>query len=313
MNRIDSNRSYLQFDRPEWSKLRNAVPMVLSEEELISLQGINHDLSLEEVEMIYLPLARLINYYINAQLNRQVVLAKFLGKIQKVPYIIGITGSVAVGKSTTARVLQALLSRWPEHRNVSLVTSDGFLYSNKELRKHNLMHRKGFPESYNLRRLLQFLTEIKAGDATLQAPVYSHLAYDILPDETIEINAPDILILEGLNLLQPANGCYQSDSRLSISDYMDFSIFVDADRKLLQKWYIERFLMFRHGAFSDPNSYFHHYSLLSEAEVTGIAKRIWKETNERNLIEHILPTKERANLILVKEQLHKVGSVLLRK
>ncbi|MFQ0993726.1 type I pantothenate kinase [Gilliamella sp. BG2] len=304
---------YLKFNRQEWASLRNTVPMTLTADELVSLQGINEDLSMDEVSEIYLPLSRLLNYYISNNFNRQAVLSKFLGKSQKTPYIIGIAGSVAVGKSTTARVLQALLTRWPEHRKVALVTTDGFLYPNRCLEERGIMNKKGFPQSYDIKKLLNFVADIKSGQAQVKAPVYSHLVYDIVEDEEIVIDSPDILILEGLNVLQSTLNYPQANNRVFVSDYVDFSIYVDADVSLLHDWYVNRFLKFREGAFSDPNSYFNHYSKLSEHEATNIANRIWREINELNLVENILPTKERANLILTKGRDHKVDCVQLRK
>ncbi|OCG34611.1 type I pantothenate kinase [Gilliamella sp. Gris1-4] len=304
---------YLKFNRQEWASLRNTVPMTLTADELVSLQGINEDLSMDEVSEIYLPLSRLLNYYISNNFNRQAVLSKFLGKSQKTPYIIGIAGSVAVGKSTTARVLQALLTRRPEHRKVALVTTDGFLYPNRCLEERGIMNKKGFPQSYDIKKLLNFVADIKSGQAQVKAPVYSHLVYDIVEDEEIVIDSPDILILEGLNVLQSTLNYPQANNRVFVSDYVDFSIYVDADMSLLHDWYVNRFLKFREGAFSDPNSYFNHYSKLPEHEATNIANRIWREINELNLVENILPTKERANLILTKGKDHKVNCVQLRK
>ena len=303
---------YMQFSRQEWASLRNAEPMTLTPEELTSLQGINEDLSIDEVSEIYLPLSRLLNY-INNSFSRQAVLAKFLGKTQKIPYVIGIAGSVAVGKSTTARVLQALLSRWPEHRKVALVTTDGFLYPNKYLEERGIMNKKGFPQSYDIKRLINFVADVKSGQSQVKAPVYSHLVYDIVDNEEIVIDSPDILILEGLNVLQGTLNFTQNTNRVFVSDYVDFSIYVDADLSLLHDWYVNRFLKFRAGAFSDPNSYFNHYSQLPEQEAINIANRLWREINELNLIENILPTRERASLILTKGKNHKVDCVQLRK
>ncbi len=304
---------YMQFTRQEWASLRNAVPMTLTPEELTSLQGINEDLSMDEVSEIYLPLSRLLNYYISNSFSRQAVLSKFLGKSQKIPYIIGIAGSVAVGKSTTARVLQALLTRWPEHRKVALVTTDGFLYPNHYLEERGIMNKKGFPQSYDIKKLLNFVADVKSGQVEVKAPVYSHLVYDIVEDEHIVVDSPDILILEGLNVLQGSINYSQASNRVFVSDYVDFSIYVDAQIPLLHDWYVNRFLKFRAGAFSDPNSYFNHYSKLPEEEAMNIANRLWRDINELNLIENILPTRERASLILTKGKDHKVDCVQLRK
>ncbi|MCX8600743.1 MULTISPECIES: type I pantothenate kinase [unclassified Gilliamella] len=304
---------YMQFSRQEWASLRNAVPMTLSSTELSSLQGINEDLSMDEVSEIYLPLSRLLNYYINNCFSRQAVLAKFLGKSQKIPYVISIAGSVAVGKSTTARVLQALLTRWPEHRKVALVTTDGFLYPNKYLEERGIMNKKGFPQSYDIKKLINFVADVKSGQAKVKAPVYSHLVYDIVENEEIIVDSPDILILEGLNVLQGTINYPQANNRVFVSDYVDFSIYVDAELSLLHDWYVNRFLKFRAGAFSDPNSYFNHYSQLPEQEAINIANRLWHEINELNLIENILPTRERASLILTKGKNHQVDCVQLRK
>ncbi|WP_392559109.1 type I pantothenate kinase [Orbus mooreae] len=304
---------YMHFKRNEWAALRNAVPMTLTSDELKLLQGINEELSLEEVTDIYLPLSRLLNYYIGNHFTRQVILSKFLGQNYKIPYVIGIAGSVAVGKSTTARVLKALLTRWPEHRKVALVTTDGFLYPNKVLEERNIMHKKGFPQSYDVKKLLQFVSDIKSGVAQVSAPVYSHLVYDIVAGESVEIESPDILILEGLNVLQNPANFNAGNNRVFVSDYVDFSIYVDAEIPLLHDWYINRFLKFRAGAFSDPNSYFHHYSQISEGEALAKAEQIWKNINELNLVENILPTRERASLILTKGVDHRVDSVQLRK
>jgi len=305
---------YLQFDRTQWAALRDSVPLTLKEAEIMKLKGINEDLSLEEVAQIYLPLSRLLNFYISSNLRRQAVLEQFLGTDgQKIPYVIGIAGSVAVGKSTTARLLQALLSRWPEHRSVELITTDGFLYPNKTLNERGIMKKKGFPQSYDIHQLVKFVSEVKSGAKNVSAPVYSHLIYDVIPDRNKVINQPDILILEGLNVLQSGMDYPHDPHRVFVSDFVDFSIYVDAPEDLLQSWYINRFLKFRQGAFSDPDSYFHHYSKLPEAEAVQIATGLWKEINGLNLKENILPTRERASLIMTKSANHAVENVRLRK
>ena len=305
---------YLQFNRTQWAALRDSVPLTLTEEELVKLKGINEDLSLEEVAQIYLPLSRLLNFYISSNLRRQAVLEQFLGTDgQKIPYVIGIAGSVAVGKSTTARLLQALLSRWPEHRTVELITTDGFLHPNKVLQERGLMKKKGFPQSYDMHNLVRFVSEVKSGAQQVTAPVYSHLIYDIIPDGNKTIEQPDILILEGLNVLQSGMDYPHDPHRVFVSDFVDFSIYVDAPETLLQGWYINRFLKFRQGAFSDPNSYFHNYAKLSEPEAINIATQLWREINGLNLQENILPTRERASLIMTKSANHAVESVRLRK
>jgi len=306
--------AYLHFNREHWAKLRESTPLVLNEQDIEQLKGINEDLSLSEVAEIYLPLSRLLNFYISSNLTHQSVVQKFLGTDQKkVPYIISIAGSVAVGKSTTARVLQALLSRWPEHRKVELITTDGFLHPNARLKERGLMKKKGFPQSYDMHRLVSFVADVKAGKDKLTVPVYSHLTYDIIPEEQKVIDSPDIIILEGLNVLQSGMDYSHDPHRVFVSDFVDFSIYVDATEELLKQWYINRFLRFREGAFSDPNSYFHHYSQLNIEEAIAIASSLWDEINGLNLRENILPTRERANLILSKSHKHAVSSVSLRK
>ena len=305
---------YLQFDRTQWAALRDSVPLTLSEEEIVKLKGINEDLSLEEVAQIYLPLSRLLNFYISSNLRRQAVLEQFLGTdAQKIPYVIGIAGSVAVGKSTTARLLQALLSSWPEHRSVELITTDGFLHPNKVLNERGLMKKKGFPQSYDMHSLVKFVSEVKSGAKRVTAPVYSHLIYDVVPEGNKVIEQPDILILEGLNVLQSGMDYPHDPHRVFVSDFVDFSIYVDAPEELLQSWYINRFLKFRQGAFSNPDSYFHNYSKLPEPEAVNIATQLWNEINGLNLQENILPTRERASLIMTKSANHAVESVRLRK
>lgn len=305
---------YLQFDRTQWAALRDSVPLTLSEEEIVKLKGINEDLSLEEVAQIYLPLSRLLNFYISSNLRRQAVLEQFLGTDgQKIPYVIGIAGSVAVGKSTTARLLQALLSRWPEHRSVELITTDGFLHPNKVLNERSLMKKKGFPQSYDMHSLVKFVSEVKSGAKRVTAPVYSHLIYDVVPEGNKVIEQPDILILEGLNVLQSGMDYPHDPHRVFVSDFVDFSIYVDAPETLLQSWYINRFLKFRQGAFSNPDSYFHNYSKLPEPEAINIATQLWNEINGLNLQQNILPTRERASLIMTKSANHAVESVRLRK
>ncbi|WP_208642699.1 type I pantothenate kinase [Buttiauxella izardii] len=305
---------YMQFNRNQWAALRDSVPMTLTEGEIARLKGINEDLSLEEVAEIYLPLSRLLNFYISSNLRRQAVLEQFLGTNgQRIPYVISIAGSVAVGKSTTARVLQALLSRWPEHRSVELITTDGFLHPNKVLKERNLMKKKGFPQSYDMHRLVKFVSDIKSGAPNVTAPVYSHLIYDVIPDGDKTVAQPDILILEGLNVLQSGMDYPHDPHHVFVSDFVDFSIYVDAPEDLLQDWYITRFLKFREGAFTDPDSYFHSYAKLSEDEAVNVALQLWKEINWRNLKENILPTRERASLIMTKSSNHEVECVRLRK
>ena len=302
---------FLSFDRQRWAELRKSVPLTLTEQDLKPLLGINEELSLDEVRTIYLPLVRLINYYIDENIRRQNVLRRFLGEQStNVPYIISIAGSVAVGKSTSARILQSLLSHWLNQRKVDLMTTDGFLHPLAYLQEHNLLHKKGFPISYNTPQLIRFLADIKSGKPNVSAPIYSHLTYDIIPDQFNVIDQPDILILEGLNVLQPNKN---QANELFVSDFVDFSIYVDAEEDLLKEWYIHRFLKFRQSAFSDPNSYFKHYANLSEQEAVTTAGKIWDEINGLNLKENILPTRERADLILKKGANHEVELVRLKK
>ncbi|MGB5445899.1 MAG: type I pantothenate kinase [Psychromonas sp.] len=304
----------MHFERQQWAELRDNVELTLSEEDLQQLQGINESLSIQEVVDIYLPMSRLLNLYVQSQQHRHTVRDKFLNSNhENVPYIIGIAGSVAVGKSTTARILQAMLSHWPEHPRVALVTTDGFLRPNQELVARNIMHRKGFPESFDIKALIDFVAAIKSGKESISAPIYSHLTYDILPDQKLHLEKPDIVILEGLNVLQSAINYPEQPQRTFVSDFVDFSIFVDADTAFLKKWYVQRFLKFRQGAFTDPKAYFHSYSQMPESQAIEIAEKIWDEINGVNLEENIRPTRDRANLILTKAANHQVESVKLRK
>ncbi|AKO44778.1 type I pantothenate kinase [[Haemophilus] ducreyi] len=305
---------FLTFDRQQWAKLRKSVPLKLTEQDLKPLLSFNEELSLEEVSTIYLPLARLINYYIEENIKRQTVLHRFLGvKSPKVPYIISIAGSVSVGKSTSARILQALLCQWPVERKVDLITTDGFLYPLVILQAKNLLNRKGFPESYDIHRLVKFVSDLKSGERNIKAPIYSHLTYDIIPDRYSVVDQPEIVILEGLNVLQSGMNYPSSPHNVFVSDFVDFSIYVDADEALLKSWYIHRFLKFRCSAFSDPNSYFHHYAKLSEEQAVKTATTIWDEINGLNLKQNIVPSRERADLILVKGEDHAIQTVKLRK
>jgi type I pantothenate kinase len=311
----DQISPYLHFSRAEWADLRASTPLPLTEEDLATLRGINEELSLDEVALAYLPLSRLFNLYVSAIQSLHKASDTFLGHLHaKVPYIIGIAGSVAVGKSTTARVLQTLLSRWPDHPRVDLITTDGFLLPTAILEKRGLMNRKGFPESYDQRRLVQFLTEIKSGKSEVSAPVYSHLIYDIVPGATQTVRQPDILIVEGLNVLQTGgvrNG--SRGSRIFVSDFFDFSIYIDADEETIQNWYVSRFLKLRETVFRNPDSYFNRYSKLTAEEATEKAHSIWREINGPNLRDNIQPTRERAQLILRKGAGHRVDEVRLRR
>ncbi|HEY6256093.1 MAG TPA: type I pantothenate kinase [Xanthobacteraceae bacterium] len=305
---------YRVFTRAEWAKLRADTPMTLTPEEVTQLRSLHDRLDMREVEEIYLPLSRLLSLYVAATQRLFRAQQNFLGtEDSKMPYIIGVAGSVAVGKSTTARVLQALFARWTNGPKVDLVTTDGFLYPNAILEREGLMEKKGFPESYDLPALLRFLSDIKAGRRPVRAPVYSHLLYDVMPNQWIEIDRPEILIVEGLNVLQVGRPPRDGKAVPYVSDFFDFSIYLDADERVLRGWYVDRFLALRGTAFADPKSFFHRYSTLSDQEAIATATSIWNRINLVNLHERILPTRQRADLILTKVENHSVGEVALRR
>jgi len=311
----DGLSPYRVFSRDEWAKLRADAPMTLTADEVLQLQSLNDPISLDEVAAIYLPLSRLLSLYVAATQGLFKATQRFLlaEKEVKVPYIIGVAGSVAVGKSTTARVLKALLARWPNTPKVDLVTTDGFLLPNAELTRLNLMERKGFPESYDTGKLLHFLADIKAGKRNVKAPLYSHLVYDVVPGEETVIDRPDILIVEGLNVLQPARMPKDGEAIPFVSDFFDFSVYIDAEEEDLHRWYVNRFLRLRHTAFRDPLSYFRRYAELAEAEAIATADSLWNRINLVNLRENIVPTRQRASLILKKGPSHRIETVALRR
>jgi type I pantothenate kinase len=310
----DGLSPYQVFSRAEWAERREDTPMTLTPDEVMRVRSLNDRLDIQEVEEIYLPMSRLLSLYVAATQRLFRAQQYFLRtEARKMPYIIGVGGSVAVGKSTTARVLQALLARWPNVPKVDLVTTDGFLYPNSILTRENLMERKGFPESYDLPALLRFLSDVKAGRRPTRAPVYSHLVYDVLPNQWVEIDRPDILIVEGLNVLQTGPPPKGGRAIPYVSDFFDFSIYLDADEDVLVKWYVDRFLTLRGTAFRDPKSFFHRYATLSDADAIETATSIWRRINLINLHENILPTRQRADLILKKVESHLVEEVALRK
>ena len=305
---------YLTFTREQWGKYRLDTPLPLTACEVAQLRGQTEEVSLEEVEEVYLPLSRLLNLYVSATQGLHGASSELVGGSEpKVPYIIGVSGSVAVGKSTTSRVLKALLSHWPNHPNVSIITTDGFLYPNEKLQAMGLMERKGFPESYDTEHLLTVLHKIKSGDASVKTPIYSHHHYDIVPNEYHTIEKPDIVIVEGLNILQTKTDKSLDAPKLFVSDFFDFSLFVDAEPEIIKAWYIERVLKFWRGPFQKQDSYFHFLAKLNQEELVKFAERVWREINEVNLVENILPFYQRAQLILRKSEAHKVTGVKLRK
>lgn len=316
---------FLEFSREEWAALRDLTPLPLTEAEIERLRGLLDVTDIDEVRDVYLPLTQLLSLYVRATAELRGSIASFAagaggGDRQGLwtpetapPFVIGIAGSVSVGKSTFSRTLRDLLARSPEHPEVGLITTDGFLYPNAELERRGLMGRKGFPESYDQRAFLRFLSAVKSGHKAVEAPVYSHLVYDIVPGEHIEVKRPDILLVEGLNLLQPARTRADGRTSLAVSDFLDFSIYLDARRSDLKTWYTDRFLALRSTAFSDPQSYFHKFASLSDEAARGLALEIWTSINERNLIDNILPTRGRARLVLRKGADHRVERVRLRK
>ncbi|MET1155623.1 type I pantothenate kinase [Arthrobacter sp.] len=305
---------YVELDRQTWSRLSNEIEQPLDQDDIERLRGLGDALNLDEVREVYLPLSRLLNLYVGAAGELHKATTTFLGETtRRTPFVIGVAGSVAVGKSTTARVLREMLRRWPDTPNVELITTDGFLYPNAELARRGLMERKGFPESYDQRALLRFVSEVKSGAEEVRTPWYSHLTYDIVPDKEVVVHRPDVLIVEGLNVLAPARPRADGRTGLALSDFFDFSVYVDAKTPYIEQWYVNRFHKLRRTSFANPESYFHRYASLTDDEATETALGIWRRINEPNLRENVLPTRGRAQLVLTKDADHSIRRMLLRK